>query len=55
MYGKWLIDNDLLQILRKAFEDESKQTGNPRLLLTAAVGAGEGTVKLAYEIGLISQ
>lgn len=43
------------QILRSAFEEEAKRIGRPRLLLTAAVAAGEGTIETAYEIGPISK
>jgi len=45
----------LCQELRAAYEAEAKETGNDRLLLTAAVAAGEGTVQTAYEIGKIAQ
>ena len=45
----------LFQLLRSAFEKESKLTGRPRLLLTAAVAAGENTIQTAYDIDLISK
>ncbi|CAC5409184.1 E3.2.1.14 [Mytilus coruscus] len=45
----------LCKILRSAFEDEAKKIGRPRLLLTAAVAAGEETIESAYEIGPISK
>ncbi|XP_071132083.1 probable chitinase 10 isoform X1 [Mytilus edulis] len=45
----------LCKILRSAFEDEGKRIGRPRLLLTAAVAAGDGTIETAYEIGSISK
>ncbi|XP_076075265.1 putative chitinase 10 isoform X1 [Mytilus galloprovincialis] len=45
----------LCKILRSAFEDDAKRIGRPRLLLTAAVAAGEGTIETAYEIGYISK
>ena len=44
-----------VQDLRAAFEAEAKETGNDRLLLSAAVGAGKSTVDSAYEIGKIAQ
>ena len=34
----------------KGFEDEATQTGKPRLMLTAAVGAGEATVEKGYDV-----
>ena len=57
----WLTDGkkiklfQLFQLLRSAFEKESKLTGKPRLLLTAAVAAGENTIQTAYDIDLISK
>ena len=42
------------QILRREFENEALQTGKPRLLLTAAVAAGDAATT-AYEISKISQ
>ena len=45
----------ILQELRAAFEAEAKETGNERLLLSAAVGAGKSTVDKAYEIGKIAK
>jgi chitinase len=45
----------LFQMLRNAFEKESRLTGRPRLLLTAAVAAGEKTIQTAYDIDLISK
>ena len=41
--------------LKDAFIEESKSTGNPQLLLTAAVAAGKATVDSAYEISKISK
>ena len=43
-----------MQILREEFDRESRETGNPRLLLTAAVSAGD-TAITAYEIDKISR
>ena len=34
----------------KAFQAEAASSGNSRLLLTAAVGAGKPTIDTAYEI-----
>jgi chitinase len=45
----------LTQELRAGFEAEAAQTGNDRLLLTAAVGAGKPTIDAGYEIDLISK
>ncbi|XP_043925108.1 uncharacterized protein LOC122799843 [Protopterus annectens] len=45
----------LVQELRKAFEKEGIDSGLPRLLLSAAVAAGKGTIDAAYEIDKISQ
>ena len=41
--------------MRKAFEDEGIRTGRPRLLLTAAVGAGKSTIDSAYEVKKIAE
>lgn len=38
-----------------AFEEEAKETGNPRLLITAAVSAGKGTIDAGYEIAEIGK
>jgi len=43
-----------LHILREEFEDEARQTGLPRLLLTAAIGVGIQNVKVAYNIPAMS-
>ncbi|KAL9987524.1 hypothetical protein ACROYT_G001848 [Oculina patagonica] len=40
----------LCQELLDAFKAEAAQTGKPRLLLTAAVAAGHGTIDKAYEV-----
>jgi len=42
-----------LQELMSAFEEEGKQTNRPRLMLTAAVSAGKGTIDSAYQIAAI--
>ncbi|XP_052070740.1 acidic mammalian chitinase-like isoform X4 [Mytilus californianus] len=44
----------LVNILRKEFENEAQSSGRERLLLTAAVAAGKGTVDSAYEISKIA-
>lgn len=41
--------------LLAAFESEAAETGNDRLLLTAAVAAGYGTVAKAYEISEVAK
>lgn len=38
------------QELRAAFEQEAKQSGQPRLMVTAAVAAGLSTIQAGYEI-----
>ncbi|XP_030077380.1 chitotriosidase-1 [Microcaecilia unicolor] len=45
----------LVQDLMKAFQQEAKNTGKERLLLSAAVAAGKGTIDAGYEISKISQ
>ena len=40
----------LFQIMLEEFVAEGQATGAPRLILTAAVAAGAGTIELAYEI-----
>ncbi|XP_025089813.1 probable chitinase 10 [Pomacea canaliculata] len=40
----------LIKELRAAFESESLSTGRPRLLLSAAVGAGKSKIDTAYNI-----
>lgn len=44
-----------LQEMRAAFENEAKQTNRARLLLSAAVSAGVGTIQSAYEIPKVGQ
>lgn len=34
----------------QTFEEEAKETGYPRLQITAAVSAGKGTIDTGYEI-----
>lgn len=36
-----------------AFEAEGQKTNRPRLLLTAAVSAGKGTIESGYQIAQI--
>ncbi|XP_075966670.1 acidic mammalian chitinase-like [Anarhichas minor] len=43
----------LVQELMSAFEAEGKKTGRPRLMLTAAVAAGKGTIDSGYQIAQI--
>ncbi|XP_035244645.1 acidic mammalian chitinase-like [Anguilla anguilla] len=45
----------LVQEMMAAFEAEAKQTNRPRLMLTAAVSAGKGTIDSAYQIAQIGQ
>lgn len=40
----------LLQDLRTAFVAEAKQTGRPRLLLSAALAVGADTIKQSYDV-----
>merc|ERR1712031_71988 len=44
----------LCEELKVAFDQEAARTGNDRLLLTAAVAAGQSTVDTAYDIPRIS-
>ncbi|XP_047195278.1 acidic mammalian chitinase-like [Hippoglossus stenolepis] len=43
----------LVQELMSAFEAEGKNTNRPRLMLTAAVSAGKGTIDSGYQIAQI--
>lgn len=43
------------QELRAAFENEAKQSNKPRLLMSAAVSAGRGTIDSAYQIPKLGQ
>lgn len=45
----------LVQELMKAFQKEAEQTGQDRLLLSAAVSAGKHVIDTGYEIAKISQ
>ncbi|KAF7655579.1 hypothetical protein LDENG_00054070 [Lucifuga dentata] len=45
----------LCKELVEAFEAEAKSTGNPQLMLTAAVSAGKGTIDAGYEIAKIAK
>ncbi|XP_043932141.1 acidic mammalian chitinase-like [Protopterus annectens] len=45
----------LVQEMLAAFEKEGAETGRPRLLVTAAVSAGKGTIDAGYEIAKIAQ
>ncbi|KAJ3585916.1 hypothetical protein NHX12_012323 [Muraenolepis orangiensis] len=44
----------LCQELRAAFEKEAAETSRPRLLVTAAVAAGKGTIDAGYQISQLS-
>ena len=44
-----------LQELVEAYAAEAKATGNPQLMLTAAVSAGKGTIDAGYEIAEIAK
>ncbi|KAL0158500.1 hypothetical protein M9458_046576, partial [Cirrhinus mrigala] len=44
----------LCKELLEAYEAESVATGRPRLMLTAAVAAGKGTIDAGYEIAEIA-
>jgi len=41
--------------MRAAFESEAKQSNKARLLMSAAVSAGKGTIDSAYQIPKIGQ
>ncbi|XP_071373893.1 acidic mammalian chitinase-like [Centroberyx affinis] len=43
----------LVQELMSAFVEEGKKTNRPRLMLTAAVSAGKGTIETGYQIAAI--
>ncbi|KAJ8360381.1 hypothetical protein SKAU_G00169060 [Synaphobranchus kaupii] len=45
----------LVQEMMAAFEAEGKKTNRPRLMLTAAVSAGKGTIESAYQIAQIGK
>ncbi|XP_004689553.1 PREDICTED: acidic mammalian chitinase-like [Condylura cristata] len=45
----------LIKEMLQAFEEEAEETGNPRLLITAAVSAGKGTIDAGYEIAEIGK
>ncbi|KAM6980679.1 putative chitinase 10 [Aplochiton taeniatus] len=45
----------LCKELVAAYEAEAKSTGNPQLMLTAAVAAGKGTIDAGYEIAKIAK
>uniref|UniRef100_A0A8C3VMV6 Acidic mammalian chitinase n=1 Tax=Catagonus wagneri TaxID=51154 RepID=A0A8C3VMV6_9CETA len=45
----------LIKEMLAAFEEEAKNTGRPRLLITAAVSAGKGTIDAGYEIAEIGK
>ena len=41
--------------MREAFENESRETGKPRLLLTAAVAAGKKKIDAAYDVTVLAR
>uniref|UniRef100_A0A4W3H3H1 chitinase n=1 Tax=Callorhinchus milii TaxID=7868 RepID=A0A4W3H3H1_CALMI len=43
----------LVKEILEAFENEGQATGRARLLVTAAVSAGKGTIDAGYEMGLL--
>ncbi|XP_007948616.2 acidic mammalian chitinase [Orycteropus afer afer] len=45
----------LLKEMYEAFEQEASQTNKPRLLISAAVSAGKGTIETAYQIPQMSK
>uniref|UniRef100_A0A8C9QZ19 chitinase n=1 Tax=Scleropages formosus TaxID=113540 RepID=A0A8C9QZ19_SCLFO len=45
----------LCKELLEAYEAESKETGRPRLMVTAAVPAGKGTIDAGYEISEVAK
>ncbi|KAM4045624.1 acidic mammalian chitinase-like isoform 1-T6 [Anomaloglossus baeobatrachus] len=45
----------LIQEMLAAFNEEARSSGLPRLLITAAVSAGKGTIDSGYEIAKIGQ
>ena len=45
----------IFQTLRTKYNNEVLTSGRSRLLLTAAVAAGQSTIESAYEINIIAQ
>ncbi|XP_006866050.1 PREDICTED: acidic mammalian chitinase-like [Chrysochloris asiatica] len=45
----------LIEEMLAAFEAEAQATGHPRLLISAAVSAGKGTIDAGYEIAKIGK
>ncbi|KAJ8784699.1 hypothetical protein J1605_008050 [Eschrichtius robustus] len=50
----WSMGIESTEMLQ-AFEEEAKERGKPRLLITAAVSAGKGTIDVGYEIAEIGK
>ena len=50
-----LVYDVVLQELREAFDEDALATGKDRLLLTAAVAAGKGTIDRGYEVDKLSR
>jgi len=44
-----------VQETRAAFENESVETGRPRLLLTAAVAAGKKKIDAGYDVAVLAR
>ena len=45
----------LLRIIRRAFDDEASKSGNSRLMLAAAVGAGATVIENGYNVKQLAQ
>jgi len=41
--------------MRAAFENESKESGQPRLLITAAVAAGKKKIDAGYDVPVLNR
>lgn len=52
---KYFIGVNIQQEMRAAFENEAKQSNKARLLMSAAVSAGKGTIDSAYQIPKLGQ
>lgn len=52
---KYILSVDIQQELRAAFESEAQQSNKARLLISAAVSAGKGTIDSAYQIPQLGQ
>lgn len=45
----------IVKELLEAYETEGRATGRPRLMVTAAVAAGKGTIDAGYEIAELAK